>query len=142
MSSASVEANDVQARSEDDMRILLRSLQPALEVRPSNSHGHNDCLTDSILLAMADQGLITPLDTMTRMQLCTIVRKHLELTCNLCPNSYPFLAHDRHFEPICHALREHLLPHWKAQKPFSRTALTCIVLDRSNRQLLPDASGM
>ena len=101
MSSASTEADDVQARSEHDMRILLRSLQPALKVRPSQSHGHNDCLTDSILLAMADQGLITPLDTMTRMQLCTIVRKHLELTCNLCPHSYTFLEHDKQPQKEC-----------------------------------------
>ena len=141
MSSASAGADDVQARSEEDMRILLRSLQPALKVRPSNSYGRNDCLTDSILLAMEDQGLITPLDKNTRMQLCTTVRRHLVLACDLCPNSTPFLGHDRHFEQICHALREQLVQHWKAQEPPSQTALTCIVYDRFNRQMLQDANG-
>ena len=123
------------------MRTLLRSLQPALEVRPSSSHGRNDCLTDSILLAMEDQGLIGPLDIDMRVQLCTAVRRHLVMACGLSPHSYPFLSHDEHFEAICQVLRESLLPLWLAEQCPSQTSLTCIVYDRFNRQMVEDATG-
>ena len=66
------------------MRTLLKGLQPALEVRPSQSHGQNDCLTDSILLALADQGLVKPLDKQHRSTLCTIVRKASRAAMALC----------------------------------------------------------
>merc|ERR1711946_39198 len=98
MSASCASAHGLQYRSEDDMRTLLRSLKPALEVRPSSSHGRNDCLTDSILLAMEDQGLIRSLDIDMRVQLCTAVRRHLVLACDLSPHSYPFRSHDEHFE--------------------------------------------
>ena len=123
------------------MRTLLRSLQPALEVRPSSSHGRNDCLTDSILLAMEDQGLIGPLDIDMRVQLCTAVRRHLVMACGLCPHSFPFLSHDEHFEAICQVLRESLLPLWLAEQCPSQTPVTCIVYDRFNRQMVEDANG-
>ena len=92
------------------MRTLLRSLSPALEVRPSSSHGRNDCLTDSILLSMEDQRLIGPLDKDMRVQLCTAVRRHLVMACGLSPHNYPFLSHDEHFEAICQMVRDSLLP--------------------------------
>ena len=123
------------------MRTLLRSLKPALEVRPSSSHGRNDCLTDSILLAMEDQGLIRSLDIDMRVQLCTAVRRHLVLACDLSPHSYPFLSHDEHFEAICQVLRESLLPLWLAEQCPSQTSLTCIVYDRFNRLMVKDVSG-
>ena len=128
-------------RSEDDTRALLRSLQPPLVVQPSSSHGRNDCLTDSILLAMEDQGLIGPLSMDRRVQLCTAVRCHLVRACGLSPHSYPFLSHDEHFAAICQVLRESLLPLWLAQQPPSQTSLTCIVYDRFNRQRVQDANG-
>ena len=96
--------------------MLLASLQPALKVQPSRTHGRNDCLTDSILLSMEDQGLIGSLDIDMRMQLCSAVRGYLVRECGLCPNSYPFLSHDEHFEAICHVLRESLLPLWLAEQ--------------------------
>ena len=123
------------------MRTLLRSLQTPLEVRPSSSHGRNDCLTDSILLAMEDQGLIGPLDIDMRVQLCTAVRRHLVMACGLSPHNYPFLSHDEHFEAICQVLREYLLPLWLAEQCPSQTSLTCIVYDRFNRQMVEDATG-
>ena len=123
------------------MRALLRSLQPALEVQPSSSHGRNDCLTDSILLAMEDQGLIGPLSIDRRVQLCTAVRCHLLRDCGLSPHSCPFLSHDKHFAAICQVLRESLLPLWLAEQCPSQTSLTCIVYDRFNRQMVEDATG-
>ena len=67
------------------MRTLLRSLQPALEVQPSRAHGRNDCLTDSIVLALADQGLLRPLGLQDRNELCENVRHHLEEAYDLSP---------------------------------------------------------
>ena len=69
-------------RSEDEMRTLLRTLTPALQVLPSCAHGRNDCLTDSILLAMQDQGFIKHLKTEERAEICAEVRQHLIEHCN------------------------------------------------------------
>ena len=123
------------------MRMLLGALVSALEVRPSTSHGRNDCLTDSILLSMEDQGLIGPLSIQARAQLCIVVRNYLERNCGLCTRNYPFLSHDNHFADICHVLRQSLLPHWRGEQSLVQTSLTCIVYDRFNRQLRGDAMG-
>ena len=80
--------------------MLLGALVPALEVRPSTSHGRNDCLTDSILLSMEDQGLIGPLSIHARAQHCIVVRNWLEKNCGPCAQNYPFLSHDDHFADI------------------------------------------
>merc|ERR1711884_509688 len=48
-------------RSEEETRALLGGLRPALEARPSRAHGRNDCLTQSIRLALEDQNIIGPL---------------------------------------------------------------------------------
>ena len=98
-------------------------------------------MTDSILLAMADQGLIGPLDKDKRVQLCTAVRRHLVTYCGLSPHGYPFLAHDEHFDAICQVLRVSLLPLWLAEQCLSQTSFTCIVHDRFNRQMVRDATG-
>merc|ERR1711954_542165 len=95
---------------------------------------------DSVLLAMEDQGLIRSLDIDMRVQLCTAVRRHLVLACDLSPHSYPFLSHDEHFEATCQVLRESLLPLWLAEQCPSQTSLTCIVYDRFNRQMVEDVS--
>ena len=123
------------------MRFLLSTLPEPLEVRPSNSHGRNDCLTDSILLAIEHQGLIETLHVDRRSQLCAAVRRHLETTCGICPHSNPFLSHDQHFHGICQQLRTSLLPIWRAEHTPSQTSFTCIVYDRFNRQMLENADG-
>ena len=138
---ASGSAHALRYRSEEDMRMLLKSSQPPLEVRPSSSHGRNDCLTDSILLAMEHQGLIGPLHRDRRAQLCTAVRSHLETTCGVCPHSYPFLSHDQHFDVICQKLRKSLVPLWQTDRTPSQISFTCIVYDRFNRQMGEDANG-
>ena len=90
---------------------------------------------------MEDQGLIGPLDIDVRMQLCTTVRRHLDMACGLSPHSYPALSHDKHFVAICEVLRKSLLPLWLAEPLPSQTSLTCIVYDRFNRQMVTDATG-
>ena len=141
MSASSGATRSFAHRSEDAMRALLESLEPALKVQTSQSHGRNDCLTDSILLALADQGLIKPLDKQQRGVLCTNVRRDLETSWNLSPHNNPFLSHDDHFHPICEKLRETLEPLWVPPESLSQTAFTCIVYDRFNRQTVQDATG-
>jgi hypothetical protein len=70
--------------------MLLFSLQPALEVRPSSSHGSNNCLTDSILLSMEDQGIIGPVTVDVREGLCRAVRQYLVMERGLSPDGDPF----------------------------------------------------
>ena len=131
----------LRVRSDRDMRKLLLQLETPLEVRPSSSHGRNDCLTDSILLAIESQELIVPLQLSERMHLCTTVRRYLEMTCDLCAHGYPFLSHDAHFDAICQQLRQSLLPLWREQHSLSRTSFTCIVYDRFNRQMVENVNG-
>ena len=124
------------------MRVLLASLQSPLTVQPSKHHDRNDCLTDSILLAMVDKQLIQPLELQERNLLCEIVRSYLVHDYGLspCSDPYPFLSHDQHFHPICHILRQILGSKW-IQKA-SHTSLTCVVLDRFNRAVMTDDGGM
>ena len=123
------------------MKTLLRSLTPSLEVLPSSSHGENDCLTDSILLALEDQGAIVASSALVRQQLCRSVRRYLEIACHLPANGFPFLSHDAHFASICHMLRCLLERSWRGEAPLAETSFTCIVQDRFNRQVVVDNDG-
>ena len=134
MEDSAHETRGPRHRTDREMHTLLRSWNPSLEVHPSSSHDRNDCLTDSILLPMANQGLIRPLNVDVRKQLCTTVRSHLALACGLSAQSYPFLSHDERFVAICQALRTCLLPFWVAEQRPSQTSFTCIVFDRFNGQ--------
>ena len=139
MSASCAAALKPRYRSDTATRALLGSLQPKLDVQLSTAHGRNDCLTDSILQALADQGLLKPLRRKIRNNLCLQVRQHLEKSHNLSPCNYPFLSHDHHFHPICQILRQTLGQLWISDP--SHTSFTCIVYDRFNRQLVEDGVG-
>ena len=139
MSASCAAALEPQYRSDAATRALLGSLQPKLDVQHSTAHGRNDCLTDSILQALADQGLLKPLSGEVRDALCLQVRHHLEKSHNLSPCNYPFLSHDHHFHPICQILRQTLGQLWISDPSY--TSFTCIVYDRFNRQLVEDDVG-
>jgi hypothetical protein len=39
-------AGDIGGRSDDEMKALLASLTPSLQVMPAKAHGENNCLID------------------------------------------------------------------------------------------------
>ena len=124
MSSSRISVNALELRTDEETQMLLRCLEPALEVRPSNSHGSNDCLTDSILLALVDQGVIVFLPMARRLDMCAIVRRFLVLVAGVSSEGFPFLAHDEHFGRICSALRQALLPWWAGEARPDETSFT------------------
>ena len=128
-------------RTEEEMRALLSSLHPPLEVRSSSAHSRNDCLTDSIILAMEHGHILQQLDMDKRAEICSHVRGYLIQECGLSPHGYPFLSHDEHFHLICTVLRTHLRELWQAPKHAAETSFTCIVYDRFNRRMAQDATG-
>ena len=123
------------------MVALLRALPTPLFVRPSCPHGHNDCLTDSALLALMHYGYVRYLGQNAREFLCARVRQYLEIHCNLRPVGYPFLQHDAHFHAICTYLRTYNAVDWLLY-PAEGLSLTLLVYDRFNRQRLEDVDGV
>ena len=93
-------APGLRHRTEEEMRALLSSLHPPLEALNSSAHGRNDCLTDSIIVAMEHGQIIQQLDMDKRAQICSHVRSYLIQQCGLSPHTYPFLSHDEHIDPI------------------------------------------
>ena len=132
-------------RSEDQMRSLLSTtLDPPHYVRPSNTHGRNDCLTDSILLSLIDQNLLEEMTLLERSWTCQRIREHLEDMHGLQehgPGDYPFLSHDEHFKAIMDYLRNSCTTQWNPVAQPERISFTLIVLDRFNRTLQPDVFG-
>ena len=83
--------------SEDGAKRLLYQL--GMDVRPSSTHGRNDCLIDSILLALQAAGhIIGTLDMQQRDMICVHVRSQLReagLTAALFDD---YLSHEEHLE--------------------------------------------
>jgi len=132
-----------EERGEEAMKQLLaEAMAPPHLVRSSSAHGANNCLTDSILLALAAQGLTQILTPEERAAVCDRVRVHLE-TCHGVPAEYPapFLSHEDHFDAICQFLRSDDPDLWSPAVVPSKLSITAVVFDRFHRQILQDVHG-
>jgi hypothetical protein len=73
-------------RTERETKDALGALSPALLVRPSCTHGDNNCFVDSVLLTLIEKRLLQPLTKRSRMTICANVRQHLQDYHNLEPS--------------------------------------------------------
>ena len=136
--------NQIDAqRNENTMKQLLaEAMTPPHLVRPSSAHGANNCLTDSILLALAAQGFLRSMTLEERAAACDRVRIHLE-TCHNVPAEYPapFLSHEDHFDAICQFLRTDDPDLWSPWVVPTKLSITAVVFDRFHRTLVQDVHG-
>ena len=127
-------------RTEAGMRQLLELHD--LRVCPSETHGRNDCLTDSLLLALSHAGLITPeLTIAARSSICAAVRQHL-VKQRSAPEGDGYLAHDEHIPEIFKYLKAQQPEIWIDAGTADEVALTVTVFDRFNGRRVNDANGL
>ena len=98
--------NDSGVRTDVETKTLLGSFQPPHYVHASMSHGENNCLIDSVLLALGDQKMVCRLDVDARAAICRDVRRHLVGRGIVSPDGFPFLSHELHAHAIVKHLRD------------------------------------
>ena len=86
--------------TDEEMKGLLAALQTPYIVHRGEPHGENNCLIDSLLLALADQGYVVGRGVAERKLLCHQVRTHLNAAHGLPADAYPFLDHAVHARDI------------------------------------------
>ena len=91
------------------MKELLKTFPVPHFVRESMTHGQNNCLMDSILLALQDKKYIKPLEVRERAAICSSIRRHLIEHHGIEPEapdgSHSYLSHEDSFDAICNQLR-------------------------------------
>ena len=134
-----------RARSDNEMKELLRTLQPPHYVRPSETHGQNNCLMDSILLALQDQEYIEVLTISKRAAICSSIRRYLIDHTDVAPEDpdgrQSYLSHEESFDAICGQLRTEHKDIWMDGLDPTRLPIVVVVVDRLQRRQLYDESG-
>ena len=127
-------------RTEAGMRRHLE--RNDLQVLPSETHGRNDCLIDSLLLALHHAGLVIPSLTIeARGSICAVVRRHLVQEHGV-PDCNGYLEHDRHVPAIFEFLREQQPDIWVDADAVGNVELTVVVFDRFNGRRVSDRYGV
>ena len=134
-----------RTRTDNDMKELLKTLQVPHYVRKSKTHGQNNCLIDSILLALQEQKQIKPLGVDGRAAVCSSVRRSLIEHHGVAPESpeegQTYLSHDESFDDICTRLRIDHPDIWFENIDPHRLPIIAVVFDRSQRRQVYDARG-
>ena len=92
-------------------------------VRPSESHGSNQCLIDSIILVLSQAGLTKEdFSVPHRAALCMRVRTHLVKEHGASKHGY--LGHDEQAKNIFEYLRSHEDNFWHEEAPPDRVECT------------------
>ena len=134
-----------QSRTDEEMKELLKTLQVPHHVRKSKTHGQNNCLIDSILLALQDQKCINPLEVYERAAVCSSIRRHLIEHHDVAPEnpdgSQSYLSHEDSFDAICNQLRSEHPDIWSDDIDETRLPIVAYVFDRFHRRQLYDDSG-
>ena len=113
--------------TEDGCRQLLA--ENGLAVRPSATHGQNNCLIDSLLLALSHAGLVRAgLPVAQRGAVCARARQHLMLHHGASEAGY--LEHDAHGEGVFSYLVAHEPGIWRDGVDPRLVELTVTVFDR------------
>ena len=127
-------------RTEAGMRRHLE--RHDLKVFPSETHGRNDCLIDSLLLALCNAGLVLPALTISaRSSICAAVRRHLVREHGV-PDCNGYLEHDKHVPAIFEFLRAQQTDIWVDAATIGTVELTVIVFDRFNGRRVSDSNGV
>ena len=133
-----------RTRTDNDMKELLKTLQVPHYVRKSRTHGQNNCLIDSILLALQEQKQIKPLGVDDRAAVCSSVRRGLIDHHGVAPGSpeegQTYLSHEESFDDICTRLRVDHPDIWFDGIDPHRLPIIAVVFDRSQRQQIYDTS--
>ena len=116
-----------RVRTEPYMRLFM--LSRGLHVRPSSTHGANNCLIDSLLLALQHAGVVrAEVDVGDRALICARLRRHLVMEHGENPDGY--LAHDRVLPQIFQHLRDTEKAVFVDAAHAQSIALTVTVVDR------------
>ena len=114
-------------RTEDGMRRFLASR--ALHVKPSDTHGANNCLIDSLLQGLMFAGIArADLTKLERRDACAATRNHLVHGHGVHPDGY--LEHTTMAGPIFEFLRAEQPHIFRHGVETHRIALTVTVVDR------------
>ena len=134
-----------RSRTDSEMKEVLKTLQVPPYVRKSNTHGKNNCLIDSILLALQDKDYIKPLEVYERAAVCGSIRRHLIEHHGVAPESpdgsQSYLSHEDSFDAICQQLRSEHPNIWLDGVDAIRLPIIALIYDRFQRQQLYDSSG-
>ena len=134
-----------RSRTDNEMKELLKTLQVPHYVRRSNTHGQNNCLIDSILLALQDQQYVKPLEVDARAAVCSSIRRHLIEHHDVAPEnpdgSQSYLSHEDSFDAICNQLRSEHPDIWFHGIDATRLPIIAVIYDRFHRRQLYDNSG-
>ena len=132
-------------RSDEDMKELLRTLDPPHFVHESKTHGQHNCLVDSILLALQASDFVRPLAVTERAAICRSIRMHLIEHHHVAPQAsngtHSFLSHEEHFSAICDHLRKEHADAWLTGVDFAQLSISVVVFDRFQRGQLFDSHG-
>ena len=134
-----------RSRSDNEMKELLRTLQTPHYVRPSKTHGQNNCLIDSTLLALHDQDYIKPLTISKRAAICSSIRRYLVDHTDVAPEHpdgrQSYLSHEDSLDAICGQLRTEHKDIWMDGLDPTRLPIVVVMFDRFQRRQLYDESG-
>jgi len=98
-------------------------------VQPSSAHGANQCLIDSVILALSHAGIAeADISISSRAAICSRVREHLVKFHGASHDGY--LAHDEQVQAVFEYLRSHELALWRAGVHPERIECTVTVFDR------------
>ena len=122
-----IAADGELVRTEDGFRQELR--KHGYKVQPSSTHGANQCLIDSLVLALRHAGL-ADVDSAVpnRAATCMRVREHLVRHHGATMDGY--LAHDDHLRPVFEYLCVHEGEFWRAGVRPDLIECTVTVFDR------------
>ena len=122
-----VGADGEPVRTEAGMRLFLS--HHGLRVKPSDTHGVNNCLIDSVLLALSHAGIArADMSLDVRRDACAATRRHLVDTAHAPEMAY--LSHHEMLGHIFNYLREHQGHLFRDAANAGRIALTVSVIDR------------
>ena len=131
-----IAADGEKVRTEAGFRQLLR--EHGHVVRASAIHGRNNCLIDSLLLALSHTGLAKAgLSVATRKDICVRARDHL--VKNNGASEAGYLAHDDHVRSVFEHLRLSEANIWRDGVQADHIEMTVTVFDRftSCTELVP-----
>ena len=120
-------ADGEPVRTEEGFRQELRKHRYV--VQPSSTHGANQCLIDSLVLALRHAGLAEADGSLpNRAAICMRVRKHLVENHGASKDGY--LSHDNHLNSVFDYLRLHEKDFWREGVRPELIECTVTVFDR------------
>ena len=129
-------------RTDEEMKLLLQAMTPPHHVMSSLAHGENNCLIDSILLALHSRGLLAPLSVQRRAEICRVVRRYVaDVHGFTVQGHHQFLSHETHLHAVCQGLRAFGIDLWCPGVEPSRIGITVVAFDRSHRRTVQDVNG-